>query len=102
MRLMSPEPVLPLKKKRRTKKAPVLPPPRRSARIYLYIDPAKVHLLRYLLEAEDNLGIMTVADRWRAAVMLRYSPHQQRDMLRFIEEARQMVPFVGPVDFARQ
>lgn len=97
MRLMPPQPVPLSKKKRRTRKRVALPPPTRSARLYLYIDPSKVHLFRYLLEAEDNLGIMTVVDRWRAALMVRFSPHQERRMRQFLEEARVSVPFDGPI-----
>lgn len=94
---MPPEPLILPKKKRRKRKARVLPAPCRSARVYLYIDPSKVHLFRYLLEAEDNLGIMTVVDRWRAALMVRCSPHQEEALLRFLEEARPTVPFEGPL-----
>lgn len=100
MRLIPPEPVLLPKKKRRGRKARVLPAPLRSARVYLYIDPSKVGLFRYFLEAEDNLGIMTVVDRWRAALMVRCSPHQKEALLRFLEEARQSVPFEGPLQVA--
>ena len=44
------------------------------------IAPGKVHMFRYLLEAEDNLGIMTVVDRWSAVLMVRFSPHQAGEM----------------------
>ncbi|MDL2207726.1 DUF4911 domain-containing protein [Desulfovibrio sp. OttesenSCG-928-M16] len=74
---------LPKRKKRR--KGRVLPAPQRSARVYVYIAPDKVHLFRYLLEAEDNLGTMTVVDRWRAALALRYSPHQEQAVRLFLE-----------------
>ena len=37
-------------------------------------------MFRYLLEAEDNLGIMTVVDRWSAVLMVRFSPHQAGEM----------------------
>lgn len=57
-----------------------LPPPEWSGRLYVRIDPGKVHMFRYLLEAEDNLGLMTVVDRWGAVLMVRFSPHQEGEM----------------------
>ena len=57
-----------------------LPPPEWSGRLYVRIAPGKVHMFRYLLEAEDNLGIMTVVDRWSAVLMVRFSPHQAGEM----------------------
>lgn len=96
MRLMPPLPVVPVKQKRRKRKGGIFPLQTRSARQFLYIDPSQVHLFRYLLEAEDNLGLMTVVDRWRAALMVRFSPHQERRMRQFLEEARQSVSFDGP------
>jgi hypothetical protein len=56
-----------------------------------------VHLFRYLLEARDNLGLMTVVDRYRAALLIRFSPQQERDMLEFLEEARGIPGFAGPL-----
>ena len=82
--------------KRRSRKGRFLPPARRSARCYIYIAPSQVHVFRYFLEAEDNLGIMTVVDRWRAALLIRFSPDQERRLLDCLEEIRAMVPFVGP------
>jgi len=84
------------KNKRRSRQGRVLPPARRSARCYVYIDPSQVHLFRYFLEAEDNLGIMTVVDRWRAALLIRFSPDQEERLLDRLEEMRTVVPFTGP------
>jgi len=81
---------------RYSRRGRVLPPARRSARCYVTIDPAQVHLFRYFLEAEDNLGIMTVVDRWRAALMIRFSPDQEHRLLERLEEMRAAVPFTGP------
>jgi hypothetical protein len=74
----------PPKRKKRRPRRPFAPPAR-SARLYVLIDPGKVHMFRFLLEAEDNLGIMTVVDRWRAALLLRFSPHQERRVRGFLE-----------------
>ncbi|MCL1939393.1 MAG: DUF4911 domain-containing protein [Desulfovibrionaceae bacterium] len=84
------------KNKRRSRKGRVLPPARRSARCYVYIDPSQVHLFRYFLEAEENLGIMTVVDRWRAALLVRFSPDQERRLFERLEEMRAVVSFTGP------
>jgi hypothetical protein len=63
----------------------------RSARLYVLIDPAKVYMLRFLLEGEDNLGLMTVVDRWRAALLLRFSPQQEARMRGFLESVRELL-----------
>jgi len=84
-------------KQKKPRKGRCLPPPQRSARLYFYIAPDKVHMFRYMLEAEDNLGLMTVVDRWRAALMLRYSPHQEKEIRLFIERVRPLLALEGPV-----
>lgn len=93
---MPPQPLVFPKNKRRARKGRVFPAVQRSARLYVYINPAKVHLFRFFLEAEDNLGIMTVVDRWRAALLIRYSPHQERRMLEFMKELKFSLDFEGP------
>jgi hypothetical protein len=70
-----------------------LPAPTESARLYCRLDPAKVHLFRYFLEAEDNLGLMTVVDRREAVAQIRFSPHQEEAMLRFLDDLRTVLPF---------
>ena len=69
------------------------PAPERSARLYLYIDPSRVHMFRFLLEAHDNLGIMTVVDRWRAALLLRFSPHQEKEVREFLRAVNESLSF---------
>lgn len=81
---------------RRPRRGRVFPAARRSARIYVYLDPAAVHLFRSMLEAADNLGFMTVVDRWRAALLIRFSPHQEQQLFDFMDEIRETVPFAGP------
>ena len=66
--------------------------PERSARLYVYLDPSQVYLFRFFLEAHDNLGIMTVVDRWRAALLLRFSPHQEQEIREFLAAVRESVP----------
>ena len=78
---------------RRGRKGRVHAAPSRSARLYIAIDSSKVHLFRFFLESRDNLGIMTVVDRWRAVLLLRFSPHQEKEVREFLEAARQSLPF---------
>ncbi|MDR2799824.1 MAG: DUF4911 domain-containing protein [Desulfovibrio sp.] len=73
---------------RKRRKRRVFPPPALSARLYVYISAQKVGLFRYMLEAHDNLGLMTVVDRWRAALLLRFSPHRDREMREFLRDMR--------------
>ncbi len=50
-------------RKRPRKPSPPLPPPRASSRLYARIAPRHIAMFRFLLEAQDNLGYMTVLDR---------------------------------------
>jgi hypothetical protein len=50
-------------------------------------------MFRFLLEAEDNLGIMTVVDRWGAVLMLRFSPQQERELREFLAGMQERVDF---------
>ncbi|QGY39421.1 DUF4911 domain-containing protein [Pseudodesulfovibrio cashew] len=74
--------------RRRPRKRPCPPPPLFSERLYVRIDPARIALFRFLLEGYDNLGIFTVTDKFKGILQLRYSPHQRREIRRFIEAAR--------------
>lgn len=96
MFLMPPNPVVIPRKKHRSRKRRTSSPPARSARLYVTINPSQVHLFRYLLEASDNMGIMTVVDRWRAALLIRYSPHQDRHIREWLKDMKLTVPFEGP------
>ena len=77
-------------KKRRGRR--VYAAPERSARLYVYIDSSKVHMFRFFLEARDNLGIMTVVDRWRAVLLLRFSPHQEKEVREFLDAVKESLP----------
>jgi hypothetical protein len=79
--------------KRLRSRGRLLPAPAESARLYCRLDPAKVHLFRYFLEAEDNLGLITVVDRRAAVAQIRFSPHQEEALLRFLDELRAILPF---------
>ena len=81
------------KKSKRRRPGKVFPAPERSARLYCEIDSSMVHMFRFLLEAEDNLGLMTVVDRWRAVLQVRFSPHQEKEMREFLLGMQRTVPF---------
>ena len=80
-------------KRRRPRKGKVYPAPVYSGRLYVKIDAGQVHMFRYLLEAEDNLGIMTVVDRWGAVLLVRFSPHQERELREWLAGMMEAVPF---------
>ena len=80
-------------KRRRPRKGKVYPAPAYSGRLYVKIDAGQVHMFRYLLEAEDNLGIMTVVDRWGAVLLVRFSPHQERELREWLAGMMEAVPF---------
>ena len=80
-------------RKRKIRYRPPLPPVVESGRIYIRIDSRDVAMFRFLLEAEDNLGYMTVLDRWRALLKVTFSPHQARQMHACLGGMREMLNF---------
>ena len=70
-----------------------LPAPRWSSLLYIRVQPAHTGMVRFLLETEDGLGIMSVVDRWGAVLQLRFSPHMEREMRAFLDNLRRTVPF---------
>ncbi|XPV76123.1 MAG: DUF4911 domain-containing protein [Desulfovibrio sp.] len=72
-------------KKRKKRPVPCPPPPKESARMYIQIAPSNVGRFRFFLEAHDNLGLFTVADKFKAILLLRYSPQQEREFKEFIK-----------------
>lgn len=70
-----------------------LPAPRWSDRLYVRIEPDKVGMFRFLLEAEDNLGYMSVVDRWAAVLQVVFSPHQEQAVRRHMRAMQSLVPF---------
>lgn len=105
-------------RKRPRKPAPPLPPPRASSWLYARIAPRHIAMFRFLLEAQDNLGYMTVLDRGvggmaddcdtpdnlpatngasgtgtDAVLKIVFSPHQEREMRAFLDGMRATIPF---------
>ena len=54
-----------------------LPPPRRSARLLVRLDPSRVGMFRFLLEAYENVAYFTVLDRRAALLKIVFSPHRE-------------------------
>ncbi len=68
------------------------PPARRSARVYLRLRRQDVAKLRFLLEAHDNLGLMSILDRWEAVAVIIHSPDQTRELMTALDGFKTMLP----------
>lgn len=64
-----------------------------SKHLYMYIAPDKVGMFRFLLEAQDNLGYMSVVDRWRAALQITFAPGQEREVREYLAGLVESLPF---------
>lgn len=80
-------------RKRKIRYRPPLPAPAESGRIYLRIAPQNVAMFRFLLEAEDNLGYMSMLNRWEALLKVTYSPHQAGAIRACLSAMREMLTF---------
>jgi len=61
-------------------------PVQTSARLYVRLESRHVALLKFLLEAEDNLAVPTVVDRFAAVVRLLYSPEAADRVATFVRD----------------
>ena len=56
-------------------------PPRRSSEVlYAEVPRNQIALYRFLLEGYDNLAVMSVVDRYRAVIKLRFLPDAERTL----------------------
>ena len=55
-----------------------VPPETRSLTLYAEIPRSGIALYRFLLEGYDNLAVMSVVDRFRAVIRLRYATHAKK------------------------
>ena len=56
-------------------------PPRRSSEVlYAEVPRNQIALYRFLLEGYDNLAIMSVVDRYRAVIKLRFLPDAEKTL----------------------
>lgn len=62
----------------------------KCAKIHLRIDPAKVHLLKFILEGYDGLAVVTTEDPARGSVVVSVPPGRKEEaegvILRVFEE----------------
>ncbi|MFP5258652.1 MAG: DUF4911 domain-containing protein [Acidobacteriota bacterium] len=68
------------------------PVPQASARLYVRLLPRNVSLLTFLLQAEDNLALPTVVDRFAAVVRLVYCPDEADRVEAFLRDLAVMCP----------
>ena len=57
-----------------------------SGRLYLRLAPRDVAMLRYLLEAHDNLGYLTMVDRFGAVAKICFAPGAEESVRDFLAE----------------
>lgn len=57
---------------RRPRRIPLGPPETASRVLYAEIPRSEIAVYRFLIEGYDNLAIMSVVDRYRAVIKLRY------------------------------
>lgn len=75
----------------RPRRGRVFAAPGWSARVYVRVGRKDVALFRFLLEAWDNLALFTVVDRAGGILMLRFSPHQERELRTFLEAVQEEI-----------
>ncbi|MFV0423060.1 DUF4911 domain-containing protein [Oleidesulfovibrio sp.] len=80
-------------KKRRRKPSRPLPPPRFSQRLYVQVAPSDIGMFRFLMEAQDNLGYMSVINKFDGILQVVFSPHQEREMRDFLRGMQQTISF---------
>ena len=52
--------------------------------LFLIISPKKFHILKFLLEAYDNLGIISSYQNMRGVVLVRYNRADAPDLMEFL------------------
>lgn len=76
---------------RKPRRRPAGPPPTRSRRLYLRVERSDLAKLKFLLEACDNLGYLSVLDRFEAVALLTCSPDQEDEARRFLDSIQAVV-----------
>jgi hypothetical protein len=93
---------------RRPRRQPSYRPAEASGRLYLRLPSREVALLKFLLEARDNLALPTVVDRFAAVVRLLYAPEAAEAVEAFVREFAAACPDVrvclrpGPFPVAKE
>ncbi|MEN8139792.1 MAG: DUF4911 domain-containing protein [Thermodesulfobacteriota bacterium] len=57
-----------------------------SSTLYLRISPGRIHFLKFILEAYDNLAIISVHDGKAGIVLLRYSPSEAAEIFKLLTD----------------
>ncbi|WP_300155037.1 DUF4911 domain-containing protein [Solidesulfovibrio sp.] len=78
--------------RRRPRRQPPYRAPQASGRLYVRLAPRNVALLKFLLEAHDNLALPTVVDRFAAVVRLLYAPEAAAAVEAFVADLAVMCP----------
>ncbi len=73
--------------------------PRYSSRMYLQLASDGISLLKFLLEAEDNLAYLSTVSPHTAVVKMVFAPGRERDVREFLETARHQLAFREVVTF---
>lgn len=73
--------------------------PRYSSRMYLQLAPDGISLLKFLLEAEDNLAYLSTVNSHTAVVKLVFAPGREREVREFLETAHHQLAFCEVVTF---
>ena len=73
--------------------------PRYSSRMYLQLASDGISLLKFLLEAEDNLAYLSTVSPHTAVVKLVFAPGREREVREFLETVRLQVAFRELVTF---
>lgn len=77
---------------KRRRRQPPYRPPVVSDRLYVRLEARHVALLKFLLEAEDNLALPTVVDRFAAVVRLSFAPQAGPRVEAFVRDLTAMCP----------
>lgn len=68
------------KKLRKRRLIPLGPPETQSQTLYAEIPRDQIALYRFLIEAYDNLAIMSVVDRFRAVIKVRFTSEARKNV----------------------
>jgi hypothetical protein len=73
--------------------------PRYSSRMYLHLAPNDISLLKFLMEAEDNLAYLSTVSPHTAVVKLVFASGREREVREFLETAHSQLAFHEVVTF---
>lgn len=64
-----------------------------SSRIYLRLDPKDIGILKFFLEAHDNLAYLSTVSPYTAIVRLVFAPEQEDEVREFLETVKTQTPW---------